>query len=135
MYHSALQHPVVVITTNLFDYYFLPVPGFEPGYICQRPGNVSTRPLPLTAGWIFLFILLLSTYFQVQERYPHNKRQVRILLSPPLTTEKEQPRPQSQTFPQPCLMAISISSPSPVSDYIHAPDFAVNIYCHHMAEV
>ena len=34
-------------------------------------------------------------------------------------------------------MAISISSssPSPVSDYIHAPDSALNIYCHHMAEV
>ena len=29
----------------------------------------------------------------------------------------------------------SSSSPSPVSDYIHAPDFALNIYCHHMAEL
>ena len=32
-------------------------------------------------------------------------------------------------------ISISSSSPSPVSDYIHAPDFALNIYCHHMAEL
>ena len=84
------------------------------------------------------FVYFTSEYLlQVQERYTHHKRQVRILLSPPLATEKEQPRPHSQTFPQPCLMAISISSssPSPVSDYIHAPDFALNIYCRYMAEV
>ena len=91
-----------------------------------------------TDEWMDFFVYFTSEYLlQVQERYTHNNRHVRILLSPPLPTEKEQPRPHSQTFPQPCLMAISISSssPSPVSDYIHAPDFAVNIYCHHMAEV
>ena len=32
-------------------------------------------------------------------------------------------------------MAISSPSPSPVSDYIPAPDFALNICCHDMAEV
>ena len=137
MYHSPWQPALVLMSTSLFDYYFLSLPGFEPGYLFQRAWIVSTRPLRLTAGWSFWYILLLSTYLQVTQRYTDNKRQVRILLSPPLATEKEQPRPHSQTFPQPCLMAISISSPSPspVSDYIHAPDFAVNIYCHDMAEV
>ena len=70
MYHSALQHPLVLLTTNLFDYYFLTVPGFEPGYICQRAGNVSTTPLPLTSGWIIFFILLLSTYFRYRKGTP-----------------------------------------------------------------
>ena len=90
LYHSALQRAVVLRTTSLFDYYFLPVPGFEPGYLCQRAGIVSTRPLSLTTGWSFWYILLLSTYLQVQQRYTHNKTQVQILLSPPLTTDKEQ---------------------------------------------
>ena len=68
MHHSALQHPLVVLTTNSFNWYFLAVPGFELGYICQMAGYVSTRPLPLMATWIFVVVLLLSTYFQVQER-------------------------------------------------------------------
>ena len=53
LYQSALQHALVLLTTSLFDYYFLPVPGFEPGYVCQRAGIVSTRPLSLTTGWSF----------------------------------------------------------------------------------
>ena len=32
-------------------------------------------------------------------------------------------------------ISISSSSPSPVSDYIHAPEFALSIYRHHMAEL
>ena len=41
----------------------------------------------------------------------------------------------SETFPQPYLMSISISSssPSPVSDYIQVPDVGLNISCCHMA--
>ena len=85
MYHSPWQPALVLMSTSLFDYYFLSLPGFEPGYLFQRAWIVSTRPLWLTAGWSFWYILLLSTYLQVTQRYTHNKRQVRILLSPPLS--------------------------------------------------
>ena len=87
-YHWPLQPAVVHMTISFFDYYFFPLPGFEPGDLCQRAGNLSTRPLRLISGWCFQYISILSTYLHLAWRYTQTKTEVRILLSPPLTSGK-----------------------------------------------
>ena len=74
---------------------FLPFPGFEPGEFGQRAGILSTRPLTLTASWIFgIFYLPVLTFMYNKGKHIIRDR-FESCYHPKSTRDKDQPRPHS----------------------------------------
>ena len=120
---------VILLTTTLFDYLFLAVPGLDPGILVSYGGDDIHYTTATDKSIVFL-VSLICGY-----SCTFNKAEVRIHLSPPLIGNKEDPHSHKYCSHAHLLYQSQAQAQAQVSDYICVPEFDLNIFSPHMGQL